>query len=280
MPIIKTYLLPHSPLLIPEIGKANHELMAKTTSIYKAVQEDLTANNIETILIITPHDHPQEDYFLINCAPEMDISFQDFGYIPPKTTVKGAIHLADQLKNSLKERFPLHSLSESSLDYGSAIPLYLLKGQNDNIRVITLTTGEDLDLETHINLGASLAPLLEKSPKNIAVIASGDLSHRLMRKSPAGYSPKGPKFDNKLIEYLSSPETAISNILKLDKRLITEASECGLKPITILLGILQEKNWEPNILAYQTDFGIGYLSMEFIIKGNEEAKTEKENNNL
>jgi aromatic ring-opening dioxygenase LigB subunit len=49
----------------------------------------------------------------------------------------------------------------------------------------------------------------------------------------------------------------------MDAKLIEAAGECGLKSILILLGILKDLTWEPQILAYQTDFGIGYLSLDF-----------------
>lgn len=271
MSIIKSYLLPHSPLLIPEIGKANYNLLKKTADIYQKIAADLAENKIDTVVIFTPHEEQQIDHFLINCFPEMEISFQDFGFIPPKTTIKGDIPLADQIKNQLKEDFPVKQVSSSSLDYGSGIPLYLLKGQNYNFKTVVIAPADNLELDYQVSFGEKLLPILENSPKKIAIIASGDLSHRLMRKSPGGYSPKGPKFDNKLIEYLSYPESAVSNILKMDKRLILDASECGLKPILILLGVLKEKTWQPEILAYQTDFGIGYLSMEFILENKSTA---------
>ncbi len=252
--------------------------MKKTTAAYQEIKIELKNRNIETIIIISPHNHPSADYFLINCAPEMEINFQDFGFIPSKILIKGDIPLADQIKNSLKETNPLKSLSEPVLDYGSSIPLYLLKNQELENKAIILAPAEKLELEEQINFGANLAPILNKSPKNIAIIASGDLSHRLMRKSPGGYSPKGSKFDNKIIEYLSYPKTAISNILNMDKRLILGASECGLKPIAIMLGILKEKNWQPNIFAYQTDFGVGYLSLEFVLANKSEFKLGKRSN--
>lgn len=264
MAIIKSYLLPHSPLLIPEIGKANHSLMQKTALVYENIKTELKNNKIDSVVIITPHGHEQINNFLINCSPDLDINFQDFGFIPPKTTIKGDIPLADQIKNTLQEEFPLKQVSYLTLDYGSGIPLYLLKEQSYDFKALTITPTSDLDLNIQAAFGEKLYPILENSPKRIALIASGDLSHRLMRKSPGGYSPKGPKFDNKVIEYLSYPETALNNLLNMDKNIILAASECGLKPILMLLGVLKNKSWKPDILAYQTDFGVGYLSLEFV----------------
>lgn len=266
MALEKAYLLPHSPLLIPEIGKSNHGFLNKTIAAYEHVKNDLIASQIETIIVVSLHGLLQEDFFLLNCAPEMEISFQDFGFIPPKTIIKGDIPLADQLKTALKNELPVKSLTDAMLDYGSAIPLYLLKNSSINFKTVILLPADKLDLKEQFKIGNQLAKNLETTNKKVALIASGDLSHRLKRKSPGGYSPKGPKFDNKLIEYLSEPETAKENLLKLDPRLALEANECALKPIAVVLGALENRDFEPDILAYQTDFGIGYLSIDFQVK--------------
>ena len=116
-------------------------------------------------------------------------------------------------------------------------------------------------MENNYDFGQDLAKFLEKQTKNIAVISSGDLSHCLTKNSPGGYSPKGKKFDNKIIEIISSqvPE----NILNLDENLIKKAGECGLKTLTLLMGLISETNLKPQKLSYQDDFGVGYLTFEF-----------------
>jgi AmmeMemoRadiSam system protein B len=271
MPLIKAFLLPHSPLLIPEIGRANHEFLTKTTAAYQKAKADFIEAGVETLIIISPHNKIRENFFILNAAPEMEISFPDFGFIPSKNFLKGDIILSDKIKNNLKNEVPVRSLSDSALDYGSAIPLYLLKNPDTNFKILVISPADDFDLAENFNFGLKLAETIETEAKKIAIVVSGDLSHRLKRKSPGGYSPKGAKFDNKLIEYLSDPENAKKNILKMDKRLIIEASECGLKPLLILLGILDKIKWEPDILAYQTDFGIGYLSLEFLLPKNNSA---------
>jgi len=263
MALIKTIILPHSPLLIPEIGRANYSFLDKTVSAYKQIGENLKSLEVDTLVIISPHGLSQDNTFTLNVAPEMTINLQDFGFIPPKTILKGDSLLADQIKNALHNEFPLQLISEGILDYGSAIPAYLLKTLALDFKVIVLIPANDLSLEDHFKLGKRLKEIIESSNKKIAVLASSDLSHRLKRKSPGGYSPKGAKFDNKLIEYLSEPKTAAENILKMDVNFIKDAGECGLKPILILLGILEDKNTKTRILSYQTDFGIGYLSLEF-----------------
>lgn len=265
MPLIITALLPHSPLLIPEIGRANYDFLAKTTTAYEQIALELKNKEINTIIIVSPHGSAQTDSFILNVAPEMAIDLKDFGFIAPKTIFSGDALLADQIKDGLRPELPLQLISEDLLDHGSAIPLYLLKNSQPNLKIVIISPATELSLNEQIVFGQRLGAVLIKNEKRIAVIASGDLSHRLKKKSPGGYSPKGAKFDNKLIEYLSDPLTATANILKMDQKLIAEAGECGLKSLTILLGLLQDHPWQPEILAYQTDFGIGYLSINFKI---------------
>lgn len=265
MALIKTIILPHSPLLIPEIGRANYNFLDKTNVVYKQIGASLKELGLETLVVISPHCPTQDNAFTLNVSPEMEINLKEFGFIPSKTILTGDSLLADQIKNALPEELPLQLISENILDYGSAIPAYLFRGSVGNFKIIVVSPADELSLEKHYELGKHLKKIIEASDKKIAVLASSDLSHRLKRKSPGGYSPKGAKFDNKLIEYLSNKETAAENIFKMDAKLIKDAGECGLKPIVVLLGILEGTPAKSHILSYQTDFGIGYLSLEFEI---------------
>lgn len=272
MALTNISLLPHSPLLIPEIGRANFDFLAKTTAAYEQIGERLKTNGVDTVIIISPHGPAQEDTFILNIAPEMAIDFKDFGFIPPKTVLSGDAYLADQIKNALRSEFSLQLISENLLDHGSAIPLYLLKKYLPNAKILVVLPASGLSLEKQFAFGRKLEEVIMRSDKNIALIVSGDLSHRLKKKSPGGYSPKGAKFDNKLIEYLSDAASAGENIIKMDAKLVSGAGECGLKPIVIALGVLDQNKWQPEILAYQTDFGIGYLSLDFRLSSDGQPK--------
>ncbi|MFA6194536.1 MAG: class III extradiol dioxygenase subunit B-like domain-containing protein [Patescibacteria group bacterium] len=263
MALTTVALLPHSPLLIPEIGRANYSFLAKTAAAYEEIKALLKANPVDTVIVISPHSAPQADSFVLNVAPEMEINLKDFGFIPPKTILTGDAFLADQITNALRPEFSLQLVSETVLDHGSAIPLYLLKEACGQAKIIVISPNESLSLGDQWRFGERLRTVLMANEKNIALIASGDLSHRLKKKSPGGYSPKGAKFDNKLIEYLSDPASASENILKMDAKLINDAGECGLRPLLILLGVLNGSKWQSEVLSYQTDFGIGYLAMNF-----------------
>ena len=42
----------------------------------------------------------------------------------------------------------------------------------------------------------------------------------------------------------------------------SEAGECGLRSIVIMLGIVSTLDWKVKILSYEAPFGVGYLVAE------------------
>lgn len=264
MSIITSAILPHSPLLIPEIGRSNTAFLAKTQEAFDDLSRKLKDGEVESVIIISQHGEAQADSFIINVSPEMIIDFKDFGFIPPKTFLLGDALLADSIKERCRPDFPVQLISEDWLDSGSSVPLYLLKKSCPEIKTLVIHPAQGLSAAEQFNFGKKLGELLKQTEKRLAVIASGDLSHRLKKKSPGGYSPKGSRFDNKVIEFLSEGEKKTNEFLKIEERLAQEASECAFKPISLLLGIMDGQNWQTEILAYQTDFGVGYLSAELI----------------
>ncbi|MFA4942690.1 MAG: AmmeMemoRadiSam system protein B [Patescibacteria group bacterium] len=258
--LISSYITPHSPILIPAIGKMNNLVLNKTTQSYQKIVDQLLKEKVETIIIISPHLNSPEKGWLINSAPEFKINFSNFGDFATKGQIDGDMILAHEIKESLKNNFDIQLSSEPGLDYGSAIPLQLLSPALKGVKIISLSQANS-DRQSHFALGQALKNIIISQNKRIAVIASADLSHRLKRSSPGGYSSKGAKFDNKLIEYLNQPESANENIIQMDEKLVKDALECGLKSICILLGVLSDLEYEPKVLSYQTEIGVGYLTM-------------------
>lgn len=256
------FITPHSPILIPAIGKANTLILEKTLESFREINKSLIEKNIDTVVIISSHATAPEKCFAANVAPEFDIKFETFGDYSTKAKLAGDMVLATQMKEALISSVaPLRLGTETLLDHGSAIPLYLATSGIPEIKIVPLSCSE-LDRGAHLEFGRSLQKVLIDSSKNIAIIASGELSHRLKKSAPAGYSPKGAKFDNKVIEYVSDPEAGAEKLVNLEDALIKDVSECGLRAIIVLLGMLQGLPYESHTLSYQNDFGVGYLTME------------------
>ncbi|MDP2708751.1 MAG: AmmeMemoRadiSam system protein B [bacterium] len=260
MSIVFSAITPHPPILIPAIGKENINKLIDTARSYLKLEEDLYASQADTILIISPHGHPQEQSFAINLNPEFYGNFEEFGDLTTKFKLAGNIGLAHKIKEKLETKAPLQLISDDKLDHGASVPLYLLTRHLPKIKIIPIYYS-GLDLSAHFNFGQAVKSKLLGAPARVAIIASGDLSHRLTKNAPAGYSPKGKKFDKKLIEHLLKKQT--EEIMKFKSDLVADAAECGLKSIVMLLGIIEGMKYEPRLLSYECPFGVGYLTMKF-----------------
>ena len=93
------------------------------------------------------------------------------------------------------------------------------------------------------------------------LLASGDLSHRLTPNAPYGFRPEGPVFDRIVIGALRDHEWG--RIEGMDRDLIEEAGECGLRPLAILLGAARAAGLASQVLSYEGPFGVGYPVVAF-----------------
>lgn len=262
MSIVFSAIVPHPPVLVPAIGKENIKRLKATIDAYEKLEHDLYVAQVDTLLIISPHGQLQPNSFTMNLCPEYNINFEEFGDFSSKLNIAGDIGLGYKIRENMETKAPLQLISQTKLDHGSAVPVYFLTKHLPKIKIIPLYYS-GLDLNAHYEFGQLLKRELLVSKNRVAIIASGDLSHRLTKNAPAGYSAKGKKFDNKLIEYLSQDK--VKKILSLNYEFIAEAGECGLKSIIILLGILQGIKYQPQLLSYEAPFGVGYLVMNFKI---------------
>src|SRR6056297_650993 len=189
MSLIYSAISPHSPLLIPGVGKKNTELLKKNTDSLKKIEEDLYAAQIETWIIISSHSNSSDETFALNLAPEFQIIFEEFGDFTTKKSLPGDILLTQNLKQNLKQNHKARLINKTTLNHGSGVPLYLLTENLKDVKIIPIYCAQT-DLSGHLSVGESLQKTVVESNKRIGVIASGDLSHTLTPNAPGGYSPK------------------------------------------------------------------------------------------
>ena len=93
------------------------------------------------------------------------------------------------------------------------------------------------DYDSMSLLGDLVVQAAARLGRRIAIIASGDLSHRLLPGSPNGYTPKGAIFDKTVMEALQKQDPAI--LKTMSRSLIDEAGMCGLPSVYFLFGALR-----------------------------------------
>lgn len=262
------YLMPHPPIIIPEIGKGEEQKITATINACNEVSKRISELNVETIVIVSPHGLVFRDGIAIINDNSISGSFVKFG----AKNLKMHIKIDDELTNEIIKlatknniiTVPLSTQSvryygeELELDHGAMVPLYFVNKKG--YKIVHITYGMLSPTELY-HFGMIINESVKKINRKVAFIASGDLSHKLTEDGPYPYSPYGAKFDNKLIEILK--EGNIEELFSLNKKLINEAGECGLRSLYILAGALDGFNLNGELLSYEGPFGVGYGVVDF-----------------
>jgi aromatic ring-opening dioxygenase LigB subunit len=264
MSLVLGAITPHPPLAIPAIGRENLKQIKKTKDAFRQLEGDLYAAKPDSILVISPHGPIAADSFLINVATDFQSNLEEFGDHGTKLQFKGDLELASKIQEAVEDdNIPISMVNQPSLDHGVTVPLFYLTAHLPEFKVVPLSFSL-LDIQSHFRFGQIIGHEIIKSNKRIAVVASGDLSHRLNEGAPAGYSPAGKKFDQMLAKLLEKHD--VKGILNIDPALAEEAGECGLRSIIVLLGVFSQTDYVSRVLSYEGPFGVGYLVASFNIK--------------
>ena len=129
MPIAAAYMVPHPPMIVPEVGRGSEEQVRKTIESYKAVADEIAAIRPETIIVTSPHAVLYADYFHISPGFHATGDFGSFRAPGVKfrkeydtELVKALCAIADG------KGFPAGTLGERDrhLDHGTMVPLFFV----------------------------------------------------------------------------------------------------------------------------------------------------------
>lgn len=263
MPLVFSAVVPHPPLLIPNIGKDEIKKVKKTQEAMEKLEQDLYLSKPDLIMIISPHGSLFADAFSINAHTHFFSNFAQFGDLQTKSEWHGEPALAAVVRNkSYEMKIPVQVVSEEALDHGATVPLFYLTPHLPHAKLMPIGYC-NLNSKMHLDFGYLLKEIAMNTEKRVALIASGDLSHGLTTDAPAGFSKVGKKFDKEVIKMLENHNTV--GYSQLDSEFVAEAAECGYRSILILLGVLQRINYTFKNYSYEGPFGVGYLVGNFII---------------
>ena len=254
MSLVLTGLSPHPPLLVPEIGQESLEKVLDSQTALRDLCRAFVEKKPETIVFITPHGPFRPDAVSVLVCDEIDVAFQQFDW---RCSLQGDRELAELIcRETGRAGFPTHRYStfdsyhlyfSRGLDHATMVPLYYLREAGDRSRIVVISVAYWSHRE-HYEFGKAVKRAVEASGRRVAVMASGDLSHRLIPEAPAGYEPRGREFDLGMVRCLE--EMDVAGVLSLDDDFIERIGECGLRPISTLLGILEGRkvssrvNWQ------------------------------------
>ena len=267
MPILGAFVVPHPPLIIPDVGRGGEKQIEKTIRAYEKVADEIARLKPETIIISSPHALMYSDYFHISPGQGAEGDFSmfraknvRFEETYDEELVKEICRLADQ------DGFPAGIEGERTyrgdqkLDHGTMIPLYFIRQKYSDFKIIRLGLS-GLSLKEHYRFGRMIREAVDALNRRAVYVASGDLSHKLQTYGPYGFAPEGPQYDQRLMsifEAISGGSTDLKALLDFDESFLSEAAECGHRSFVMMAGALDGLSLDVQVLSHEDVTGVGY----------------------
>lgn len=258
MTVVSAYAVPHPPLILPEVGKGQEKLIKDTIAAYEEAARHMALMQPETVVLLSPHAAKYADYFHISPGNGAKGDMKAFGAGAPETKVIYDQEFVGALEAlASREGLPAGTLGERerSLDHGSVVPLRFFQQAYADFQVVRIGVS-GLSAPEHYRLGQYIAAVAGELNRSVAVIASGDLSHRLKSDGPYGFTPEGPEFDRRLMTALEKAD--FLELLRFDPDFCEAAGECGLRSFVIMAGAFDGRQVKARRLSYEGPFGVGY----------------------
>ncbi|MGB9867135.1 MAG: AmmeMemoRadiSam system protein A [Bacillota bacterium] len=251
-------LAPHPPIIIPEVGRGEEQQAHSTVAGMMKLGELVATSGADTLVLMSPHSPIAGNAFLINAAQVLSGDFAQFGAPSVRLQFTNNPELVKLIRDSAQAA-GINCVAFNDpvpLDHGLLVPLYYVAKAGFRGSIVPISVSL-VDQGKQFRFGQVLASALERQVKwKVGFLASGDLSHRLLPESPAGYDPAGAEFDKYLVEAVSRLDAKA--LVEISPHLAERAGECGLRPATVLLGLLDRYECEPQLISYEGPFGVGY----------------------
>ena len=127
---IAAFMVPHPPMIIPEIGRGSEGQIKETIQAYEQAADEIARLMPETIIITSPHAVMYAEYFHISPGRKAKGSFSDFRAPQVKFAEEYDEELTDRIcLAALEEHFPAGIAGErdARLDHGTMVPLWFIR---------------------------------------------------------------------------------------------------------------------------------------------------------
>lgn len=267
-----SYIIPHPPLIIPRVGRGQELQIQNTVDSINKIAKEIADIKPDTIIITSPHSIVYSDYFHISPGKYAEGSFASFG--APDVKIKTEYdeefikNLSDEAKHSGVYAGTMGQ-RDKNLDHATMIPLYFINKYYTDYKTVRIgISGQSLT--EHYKLGKCIKYAAEKSDKNIVLLASGDMSHKLTHDGPYGFSQEGVDFDMQLNKAIKKAD--FMRFLTFDEEFLSLAAECGLRSFVIMAGAFDKMKVKSHLLSYEGPFGVGYTVASFETDGKDESR--------
>ena len=275
MPVFSAIMVPHPPLIIPQVGRGQEKAIQDTIVAYRKAAELVASAKPDTVIVITPHSALYADYFHISPGQSVKGSLAQFHAGDVQLEAKyDAPFVSELCRRADMDGLPAGTLGEKEkkLDHAAMVPLCFLRdayGGSLPCQVVRIGLS-GLGFPDHYRLGMLIQETADSLGRSIAVIASGDLSHRLKKDGPYGFAPEGPTYDEKIMDVMG--QATFLDLFRFDPDFCENAGECGHRSFVIMAGCLDGLGVKAEKLSYEGPFGVGYGICTYLPLGPDESR--------
>ena len=258
MSVVGAIMVPHPPIILPEVGRGEEKKIAATAAAYEQAAAFVSELHPDTIVLASPHSMMYSDYFHISPGKAAKGDMGQFRAPQVRFRAEYDTEFVTEL-TKLCERtgFPAGTLGErnAELDHGTMIPLYYVNHYTQNYRLVRIGLS-GLPPAEHYRLGELIRQTADELGRRTVFIGSGDLSHKLREEGPYGFAKEGPEYDDRIMDVMG--RAAFDELLDFDGSFCEKAAECGHRSFCMLAGALDGKRLETKRLSHEDTFGVGY----------------------
>ena len=125
MTIAAAFIMPHPPVIIPEVGKGQEKEIQRTIDAFRGAAREIAEMKPDTIVVISPHSTAYEHYFHISPGKAATGNFGRFGAREVEIHAEYDEEFGKCLsKEAYKQGINAGTLGERErlLDHGTMIP--------------------------------------------------------------------------------------------------------------------------------------------------------------
>lgn len=269
MSILAGFMVPHPPMIVPEIGRGSEAQITETIRAYERVADEIASLAPETIIITSPHSIMYADYFHISPGRKAGGSFASFRAPSVRFDEKYDKDLADEIARLADaEDFPAGTMGERepALDHGTMVPLWFIRNKYKEGSIVRIGLS-GLPLTDHYRLGMIIRDAVRNTSRRVVFVASGDLSHKLQDHGPYGFAPEGPVYDERIMDVMG--RASFGELFDFDNSFCDKAAECGHRSFVIMAGAFDGMAVRAERLVHQDVTGVGYGICTFYPEGED-----------
>lgn len=257
--VIAGALVAHPPILLPEVGESMSSQVAATVAAIRRLDATLASQPADLVILCSPHSPAAAVALPMRAGSSAQGDLSRFRAPQVRISLDLDVTASRRLfEAAVAADFPMTWAEEEPLDHGVVVPLHYLERTRAGKPFVLLGLA-GWGLGGFVRFGRWLHDHLQN--RSAILIASGDLSHRLIPGAPAGYRPEGEVFDHLVMDALATNHWEA--IEGLDPVFVDEAGECGLRPLAIMLGAAHGAGMPSAVLNYEGPFGVGYPVVQF-----------------